>query len=118
MMLDKVPLAGALAVSGLYDLEPIRLNYLNEKLRLTPESARRNSPLVHLPQKSPPVVVAVGDAELPEQRRPSAQYAPPQRSRELPVSYNPHAGHDHFTILEELANPQGSLCRALSGFVK
>ena len=118
MMLDKVPLAGALAISGLYDLEPIRLSYLNEKLRLTPESARRNSPLAHLPDKSPPVVVAVGEAELPELRRQSLEYAAALRSGELPVSFMPLAGHDHFTILEELANPDGRLCVALSGFVK
>ena len=118
MMLDKVPLAGALAISGLYDLEPIRLNYLNEKLRLTPESARGNSPVAHLPEKSPPLVVAVGEAELPELQRQSAEYAAALRSRELPVSFMPLAGHDHFTILDELANPHGRLCAALSGFVK
>src|SRR5688500_4328156 len=64
MMLGRAPLAGALAISGLYDLEPIRLNYLNDKLRLTPESARRNSPLHHLPSSVPPLVIAVGAAEL------------------------------------------------------
>ena len=34
-----------LAISGLFDLEPIRLCYLNEKLGLDAELARRNSPL-------------------------------------------------------------------------
>jgi hypothetical protein len=33
----------------LYDLEPIRLNYLNEKLGLDVAEAERNSPLLHLP---------------------------------------------------------------------
>src|SRR4029077_5136916 len=40
---------GGLAISGIYDLEPIRLNYLNEKLGLDEEEAERNSPLLHLP---------------------------------------------------------------------
>ncbi|HEX6442242.1 MAG TPA: alpha/beta hydrolase, partial [Stellaceae bacterium] len=40
---------GGLAISGIYDLEPIRLNYLNEKLGLDEAEAERNSPLLHLP---------------------------------------------------------------------
>jgi arylformamidase len=42
---------GGLAISGIYDLEPIRLNYLNEKLRLDPAEAERNSPVFHLPAR-------------------------------------------------------------------
>ena len=39
---------GGLAVSGLYDLAPIRLSYLNAKLGLDASEARRNSPIAHL----------------------------------------------------------------------
>ena len=48
--------AGGVAISGLYDLEPIRLNYLNEKLGLDPAEAARNSPLFHLPAQAGPLV--------------------------------------------------------------
>jgi arylformamidase len=47
-----MPLAevrGGIAVSGIYDPEPIRLNYLNEKLGLDAAEADRNSPVRHLP---------------------------------------------------------------------
>jgi arylformamidase len=118
MMLGKLPLAGALAISGLYDLEPIRLNYLNEKLRLSEDAAQRNSPLRHLPAASPPLVITVGADELPELVRQSAEYAAALRERGLPVSYLPLEGHDHFSILEELANPDGRLCVSLSGLMK
>jgi arylformamidase len=118
MMLGRAPLAGALAISGLYDLEPIRLNYLNEKLRLTPESARRNSPLHHLPSSVPPLVIAVGAAELPELVRQSADYAQALREQGLPASYLPLEGHDHFSILEELADPEGRLCEKLQEFLR
>jgi len=40
---------GGIAISGIYDLEPIRLNYLNEKLGLDAAEAERNSPLLHIP---------------------------------------------------------------------
>ena len=34
---------GGLAINGIYDLEPIRLNYLNDKLGLDEVEAERNS---------------------------------------------------------------------------
>jgi arylformamidase len=114
MMLGRHPLAGAMPISGLFDLEPIRLNYLNDKLGLDPDTARRNSPLLHLPARTPRVLVTVGAAELPELVRQSAEYAQALQARGLPVEYLPLAGHDHFTILDELARPQGHLCAALA----
>lgn len=112
-LLDHPAVAGVLAISGLYDLEPIRLCYLNDKLRLTPESASRNSPLLHIPQRAAPCVVTVGAAELPELVRQSSQYAAALAERRLPVRHLPLAGHDHFSVLEELAKPEGALCAAL-----
>lgn len=114
MMLDTCSVAGALPISGLFDLEPIRLCYLNEKLALTEASAQLNSPGQHLPAACPPVVVAVGDAELPELVRQSKDYASALQARGLPARYLPLAGHDHFSILDELADPQGRLCAALA----
>ena len=120
MMLDRPVVCGALAISGLFDLEPIRLNYLNEKLRLTEDSARRYSPCLQLrrPASSPPVHVAVGSNELAELVRQSSDYAALRQSRGLPVEYLPLAGHDHFSILEELADARGKLCEALVRMVR
>lgn len=114
MMLGRHALAGAMPISGLFDLEPIRLNYLNEKLGLDPDSARRNSPLLNLPAHAPDVLVTVGAAELPELVRQSAEYAEALKARGLRAEYVPLAGHDHFTILDELARPEGRLCAALA----
>jgi arylformamidase len=107
-VLGKRGVAGALAISGLYDLEPIRLCYLNDKLRLTEEAVARHSPLRHLPARRAPIVVAAGASELPELVRQSADYAAALGVRPLLL-----AAHDHFSILEEMANPEGALCRAL-----
>src|SRR5271169_4095157 len=57
---------GGIAISGIFDLEPIRLNYLNEKLGLDTAEAERNSPVRHLPAKAGELVVAYGTRELPE----------------------------------------------------
>ena len=106
-------LAGGIAISGLYDLEPIRLNYLNDKLRLDEAEARRNSPMLHLPSRAAPLVVTVGLGELPELVRQSEEYATAWSARGLPGEYLPLPVHDHFSILEELARPSGRLFAAL-----
>jgi len=111
-MMDHRNVRGGLAISGIFDLEPMRLCYINEKLQLDEAEARRNSPLLKdNPNKS--LVVTYGEAELPELQRQSKEFAARFGHRLLPLE-----GHDHFTILEELASPEGALSaavRALAG---
>jgi len=104
---------GGLAISGLYDLEPIRLNYLNEKLGLDAQEAERNSPLLHFPPMAGELVVAYGTRELPELCRQSIDYAQAWVERGLAGHLLPIDGADHFTVLEALANPNGELIQAL-----
>jgi len=111
-----MPLAevrGGIAISGIFDLEPIRLNYLNEKLGLDTAEAERNSPLLHLPATAGELVVAYGSRELPELCRQSIDYGQAWTERGLPGHLLPVDGTNHFTILEALANPGGALTRAL-----
>lgn len=104
---------GAIAISGIYDLEPIRLNYLNEKLGLDEDEALRNSPIFNLPPMAGPLVTAYGTAELPELCRQSIDYAHAWAERGLPGYVLPIDGADHFTVLEEFAKPKGALTEAL-----
>ena len=107
MVMDHPNVRGGLAISGIFDLEPMRLCYINEKLQLDEAEARRNSPvLMSFPEK--PVVVAYGTSELPELQRQSQEFAARFRHRLLPLE-----GHDHFSILEELAAPGGALTAAV-----
>jgi arylformamidase len=108
---------GGLAISGLYDLEPIRLNYLNAKLGLDAAEARRNSPILHLPQRAGPLIIAYGAAELPELRRQSVEYARAWLESGLSGNLLEVEGADHFTILESLAHADGALTRALVDMV-
>jgi arylformamidase len=105
---------GGLAISGIFDVEPCRLNYLNDKLRLSVEEAQAMSPIRSLPQASGPLAVAYGTAELPELQRQSQAYAEARREAHLTGSLLPLEGHDHFSVLEELATPGGRLVAALS----
>src|SRR5215467_4127434 len=104
---------GGIAISGIYDLEPIRLNHLNEKLALDTAEAERNSPVRHLPATAGELAVAYGTRELPELCRQSIEYAGAWTQRGLPGRVLPVDGADHFTILDALAQPDGVLTRAL-----
>ena len=113
MAMADARVAGGLAISGIFDLEPIRLNYLNEKLGLDAAEEQRNSPMLHLPARAAPLVVTVGLGELPELIRQSADYWAAWQGRGLRGRYLPVPAHDHFSILEELARPDGKLLAAL-----
>jgi arylformamidase len=107
-------LKGGCGISGLYDLEPIRLCYLNEILKLTPAAAGLNSPVHHPPKRSSPLVLALGALEGPEYHRQSEELAAVWRSRELPCDVLDMAGHDHFSIVAELLDPKSTLSRRLA----
>lgn len=110
-----------LAISGIYEIEPCRLNYLNEKLNMTVDEQVALSPIRQLPSRSPPLTIAYGLAELPELQRQSRDYHEARQKAGLPSELMPLAGHDHFSILEELASPTGALCEAvvcLSGEIR
>jgi arylformamidase len=108
---------GGITISGIYDLEPIRLNYLNEKLGLDVAEAERNSPLRHLPATAGELVVAYGSRELPELCRQSIGLARAWAERGLRGRLLPVDGADHFTILDALSRPEGVLARALLGML-
>ena len=105
---------GGCGISGLYDLEPIRLSYLNEVLKLTQESARRNSPVHCPPQRSSPLLLAVGGLEGPEYHRQTEELAAVWRSRGLPCQVLDMPRHHHFSILAELEDAGSMLSRPAS----
>ena len=102
---------GAFAVSGIYDLMPLRRTAMNDDLRLDENAARVASPVTYCPSRAVPIVTAVGADE-------SAEF---QRQSQLLASHWPHCsrasivlpGANHFTIVERLAERNGTLFDAL-----
>jgi arylformamidase len=111
--LDMPGVIGGIAISGIFDLEPIRLCYLNDRIAMTQEDVELFSPIHHLPRTDIPLRVTVGAAELPELLRQSRTYATLAARHGAQVEYSALDGHDHFSILEELAAAQGVLCKQL-----
>ena len=99
---------GGVAISGIYDLEPIRHSYLNVKLGLDEATSRRNSPML-LKHAIKPMALVVGSAELPLLRKETADFAAYRAHHGLPVIYEEIAGANHFTIMDEMASPSGRI---------
>lgn len=112
--MDHPAIRGALAISGIYDLEPIRLSYLNDEVRLSEDEVPRVSPMRHLPDRSAPLLVSVGADELPELRRQSADYWAAWASRGLTGAMVSMKGENHFSIVDDLARPEGLQTRMLA----
>jgi arylformamidase len=97
------------AISGIYDLEPIRHSYLNEKLGLDEAMSHRNSPMMRAEGALKPLALTVGAAELPLLRRQTADFAGHRAKYGLPVSYEEIPGANHFTIMDEMLRPEGRI---------
>jgi arylformamidase len=111
-------ICGGLAISGIFDLEPIRLSFLNDKLGLSAGDVAELSPLLDLPAAAPPLVVAYGSAELPELQRQSIEYAAARANAGLPGKLVALRGQNHFTLLEALASPDGELTNIVCELVR
>ncbi len=79
MALSNPHVRAGMAISGIYDLEPIRHSYLNEKLKLDEVASRRNSPMMQEGGAAKPLSLVVGSAELPLLRKRDRRFRRPSR---------------------------------------
>jgi arylformamidase len=97
-----------MSVSAIYDLIPIAQSWINDKLRLSEREILDYSPMNHVESRVP-AIVAVGMVELPELVYQSSEYASARNRRGGLVTFLPIKGRTHFSILDEIANPDGLL---------
>lgn len=108
---------GGLAISGLYDLEPlVHAPFVNVDLKLDVRRARRLSPAYMPPTTRAPLYTAVGALESSEFRRQNALIGkrwPQNFVRDVPTP-----GCNHLTVCDELANPASPLFDAAIELVR
>jgi arylformamidase len=109
MALSHPKVRAGMAISGIYDLEPIRHSYLNVKLGLDEAMSRRNSPVMQAGGPMKPLSLVVGSAELLLLRKQTADFAGHRAKCSLPVTYEEILGADHFTIMNEMMSPKGRI---------
>jgi len=99
---------GALSISGLFDLEPVRLTpFLQADLRLTPQSVRRLSP-AFFPRPRGTFYATVGLEESDEFLRQNQLIRDQWGPTTVPVCET-IVGRSHFTVLHDLADPASRL---------
>lgn len=111
MGLSSPAVCAGLAISGIFELGPIRDTYLNEKLSLDDAEIAALSPL-RLPPVAKPLAIAYGTAELPPLVHDSRALHALRSAAHLPGSLIPLPRKNHFDALEELRLPDGTLTRA------
>jgi arylformamidase len=109
---------GLCGVSGLYDLEPIRLSYLNETMQLDEKQVQEFSPLHHLPPSPIPVVLTAGGIESAEFHRQLAAYAQRLTTAGNSVQHVKPAGGHHLDVIDQLGDGNGELVRALIAMIQ
>ena len=109
MALSHPRVMAGIAISGIYDLEPVRHSYLNDKLGLDEAMSRRNSPVLQDGGPVKPLALVAGGAELPLLRQQTADFATHRVRHGLPVAYEEIPGADHFSVVDDLISPQGRI---------
>ena len=102
---------GTISISGLYDLEPIRLTSVNQEVRLDAAAAQRLSPALMQPAAATPMLIAVGGDESAEFKRQN-QLLLDRWSKLCAMQDIPLPGANHFTVVEELGKAQSPLHQA------
>ena len=99
---------GGLAISGIYDLEPlVHAPFVNVDLKLDQALARRLSPVNIPPATTAPLYTAVGGEESDAFKRQNALIA--RTWRYAFAGDIPMPGCNHLTVLERLADPDSAL---------
>jgi len=105
-------LKGALLVSGVYDLLPVRLSARNDYVRLDERLEHEYSPIRHIESIRGPVTVAWAEHEAAEFARQSRAFSEKlQQAGKLEAAIL-GKGQNHFEIIETLAEPGSPLGRA------
>ncbi len=112
MMLDHPLVSAGLAVSGIFELGPLRDTAYQATLHLTPEACATLSPH-RLASSSKVLAIAYGTAELPALVANSCDYHAKRTAGGALGALIPLEGCNHFNVLASLRTPDGMLTRAL-----
>ncbi len=106
---------GATAVSGLFDLAPFPYTFLQPKVQLTWDQVRRNSPILHVPDAAPPLLVAYGGDETDEFKRQSEAFLGAWKEKGLTGDRLVLAGKNHYDVIDGFLDAGSPLLSRLLG---
>jgi arylformamidase len=104
---------GVCAMSGLFDLEPIRLSDINEVMKLDEQAVFHNSPVHKTPVCSCPMAIAVGAEESDEFIAQSEALYFSWQKHHVPIELLRLPAINHYSIIESFADKKSSLHAAM-----
>lgn len=102
-------IASAVPLSGIFEPEAVLKLGVNEEIRLDAETAVRNDVIRQPPTVQVPVLVAAGGAEPEGWREQSRLYAKVCAEAGCEVTDVDIPGKNHFTLVDDFADPEGEL---------
>lgn len=106
---------GAVLVSGLYDLQPVRQCLPNTWLQLSEAQAEAMSPLCALPAGPTPLCLVVAAQDTDEFKRQSQIYGHAAAAAGCAVQHLEIAGRNHFDVILDWMQPDSALSQATLG---
>jgi arylformamidase len=108
---------GAISISGVYDLEPLRHSFLQPVLKLDEDLVARESPCRTIPSSAPPLRLYAAEREPEEFRRQMREFAAQWRAAGLTAEDTLCSGQDHFSIVNDLADPDSAFTLDVTRFI-
>jgi arylformamidase len=104
---------GAVALSGVFDIEPLCDIAPNEWLRLEPYQAKALSPIHLIPDTAPPLILSVGGLETEGFKRQTQAFEAAWRDKGHAVLTISAPERNHFNLLSELSRSEQPLTQAI-----
>ena len=117
----KIPLdvvKGGVPLSGLHDLEPVRLSNINEWIQMDKAAAQRNSPIHNLPDVGCPLIISFGGSETSEFKRQSKILYDAWQQNRWPVEFFEHDKRNHFDLVFDLCDENSLLGQKVFKMIK
>jgi len=108
---------GATVISGLFDLAPFPYTFLQPKVQLTWDQVHRNSPILHLPDSAPPLLVACGGDETDEFKRQSEDFLGAWKARGLRGEHLVLSGKNHYDVIDGFLDAESLLLSGIFGLM-
>ncbi len=105
----------ATAISGPFDLAPFPYTFLQPKVQLTWDQVRRNSPILHVPDESPPLLVAYGEDETDEFKRQSEDFLAAWKEKGLSGERLVLSGKNHYDVIDGFLDAGSPLLSGILG---
>jgi arylformamidase len=109
------PLKGAVLVSGLFDLEPLRYSYLQPQIQLDEGIVRRNSPLFSVRPCATPVLITWGELETSEFARQAKTFHSAWQAVGNTSELTAQTAAHHFSAIHGFEDAASPLCQWIKG---